>query len=94
MFEITDVHAFWKDNPEYVLVIRVPIVGVCAVEQMIGFVALWYGCDRIGKKGRYSFGTLHEALYSLSCWDGVGDPPGCWLTHKGQHGEYDNPIQQ
>lgn len=44
--------------------------------------------------GRYCYAKRHEALQALMQWDGVGDPPGPWIKHKGgPAGDRSNPLR-
>jgi len=80
----------------YGCIIEVPGRGVCAVSRMAFTTGLFYNIDIVSEakgcyEGRYCFKTMLDAIESLVQWDGVGDPPGGWIKHKGGTGEYSNP---
>jgi hypothetical protein len=76
---------------QYLHVREIPGRGICAVAYMVFTVGLLYGIDKYGLQGRFCFGSFNEALQALRTWDGIGDPPGNWIKHKGRAGEYSNP---
>jgi hypothetical protein len=64
--------------------------GVCAMAYFFFTVAILYGLTDEWIEGRYCFETEAEAQKSFDEWDGVGDPTGNWIKHKGVR-EYSNP---
>jgi hypothetical protein len=70
---------------------EIPGRGWCGIEPMLYTWGLFYGLDEWTREGRYCFKCLTEAKAALKEWDGVGDPPGDWIKHKGRAGEYSNP---
>lgn len=40
------------------------------------------GLDETGWEQTWFYETMEEAIAALSCWDGVGDPPGLWIKQK------------
>jgi hypothetical protein len=76
----------------YHLVVRVRGRGWCGVKQMLCTWGLFYNMTRESSgDGRYCFANMYQAITALATWDGVGDPPGKWIKHKGKSGEYNNP---
>lgn len=65
--------------------------GLCGLCRMAFTVGLFYGLTDDTYEGRYCYETFHEAFIDISRWDGIGDPDGDWIKHKGQIGEYSNP---
>lgn len=63
------------------------IVGLCHFAFTTGLV---YGITASVYEGRYCYPRAKDALEAFDTWDGVGDPPGPWVKHKG-HIEYRNP---
>lgn len=68
----------------------VPDRGVCGTRPMIFTTGLFYNMNEQTYEGRYCFQRSMDAEYALVNWDGVGDPPGNWIKHKGKI-EYSNP---
>jgi len=68
--------------------------GFCGLEIMIFTTRLWYGLTYEGREGGYDYKSLNEAKAALNLWDGISDPPGNWIKHKGGKGEYLNPNLQ
>lgn len=64
--------------------------GVCALQRFIFTTGLCYGLNEESYEGRYCFESGMDAKEALGKWDGVGDPPGNWIKHKGKI-EYSNP---
>jgi len=48
-------------------------------------VGLFVGLDADGYSSRYCYEHSLHALVAAKTWDGVGDPPGPWVKHKGTH---------
>jgi len=65
--------------------------GICAFYTFLYTYALCYGLDETGIAGRWCYDNPLEPLAALHLWDGIGDPPGNWIKHKGYGGEYSNP---
>jgi hypothetical protein len=82
------IHVLKKNDYYYLRYI--PNRGICGLQRMLFTVGLFYGLDYFSKEGRYCFTCLTEAKAALKDWDGIGDPDGMWLKHKGESGEYDN----
>jgi hypothetical protein len=80
----------WLKAEGYKELREVPGRGVCAIERMLFTTGLFYGLTRYEREGRYCYETYTEALRALEQWDGVGDPPGDWIVHKGKKGRYCN----
>lgn len=87
----------YLESPElgYSNVKYIPGRGICAIGTHFLFtVAILYGIDPsgMGWKGRYCF-PVHKAadlISAFAIWDGVDDPLGQWIKHKGPT-EYTNP---
>lgn len=75
----------------YSCITFVPGRGICGIGRMAFTTGLFLGMDYTGYYGRYCFHTWYEAAASLTAWDGLDDPTGNWLKHKGGAGEYSNP---
>jgi len=89
---ITDedlVHALLHDG--YSCIALVPGRGLCGIGRMLFTTGLFIHLDYTGYHGRYCFHTWYEAAAALIAWDGLSDPPGNWIKHKGGDGEYSNP---
>lgn len=69
----------------------IPGRGIVALLRFAFTVGLVYGIDEHCYDGRYCFNTAANAREALNLWDGVGDPTGQWIKHKGLGGEYRNP---
>jgi hypothetical protein len=65
--------------------------GVCGIARMLFTVGIFYGLDHFGYTGRYCYKGLEEAIWSLGDWNGVTDPPGNWIKHKGLAIDTENP---
>lgn len=70
---------------------EIPGRGICGTHRFIFTVGLCYGIDSVGYEGRYCFENMADAKEALMIWDGVSDPDGDWIKHKGRGGEYPNP---
>lgn len=68
----------------------IPGRGIVGLMRFVFTIGLVYGIDEDFYEGRYCFHTLADAREALNSWDGVGDPPGQWIKHKGRI-EYRNP---
>lgn len=64
--------------------------GVCAIFKFMFTVGVVCGIDSTGYRGRWCYGSEVEAVYAITQWDGVGDPPGNWIKDKGEGGERSN----
>lgn len=72
---------------------EIPGRGICGLKPFIFTTGLCYNLqmnDFNIYDGRYCFPTFEDAFFSLKNWDGIGDPPGDWIKHKGRT-EYSNP---
>jgi hypothetical protein len=67
--------------------------GICGLMRFAFTVGLCYGLDETGYVGRYCYSELLDAKTALRDWDGIGDPPGPWIKHKG-YVEYSNPNKE
>lgn len=65
-------------------------LGVCAIMRFLFTYGLVIAIDSMGYSGRYCYGSEVEAVYAITQWDGVGDPPGKWIKYKGNGGERNN----
>lgn len=64
--------------------------GLCGLFRFIFTTGLRYGLNISSYEGRFCFPHLNDAKEALSDWDGVDDPPGYWIKHKGKT-EHSNP---
>jgi hypothetical protein len=64
--------------------------GLCGVRRFMFTSAIVYGITEEGYTGRWCYETLSEATDEFQKWDGIGDPGGDWIKHKGLT-EYKNP---
>jgi hypothetical protein len=66
--------------------------GIYGVHRFIFTTAIVYGIDETGYKSRwcYPHSLIMELAIAYSKWDGIGDPEGNWIKHKG-YMEYSNP---
>lgn len=82
----------------YLIPLEIPGRGVCAIMRQLFTVAIVYGIDEHGFEGRYCYPSMQQAIFAFSDWiydwDGIGDPPGDWIKHKGRAGEWGNPNYQ
>lgn len=69
---------------------QIPGRGYCGLQRMLFTVGLFYDLDDFGYRGRYCYPDLRSALDAIREWDGLNDPPGPWIKHKGLR-EYGNP---
>ena len=79
-----------KAWPDVLLLKDIPGRGVCGLRRLAYTVALLYDLEPLFYKGRYCFHTMAEATSALKEWDGLNDPIGNWIIHKGKD-EYANP---
>jgi len=83
--------AYLEENGYYHLK-EIPGRGLCGVRTFMYTIAIVYGLDKEGYVGRYCY--PHENAKDLALayliWDGVDDPIGPWVKHKGEI-EYSNP---
>lgn len=70
-----------------------PNRGIVGLYRYVFTIGLTYGIREYDYEGRYCFESLSEAKEALDKWDGVGDPSGNWIKHKGNI-EYSNPKKQ
>lgn len=75
----------------YIALRMIPGREWCGVGKRLYTWILAYGLDEDGLQGLYHYESLQGALQDLIEWDGVGDPAGSWIKHKGRNGEYPNP---
>lgn len=71
-----------------------PEKGLCGIYSFIFTTAIVAGIDETGYKERWCYPCMADAKEALQQWDGVGDPPGDWIKHKGFGGDYPNPITE
>lgn len=69
---------------------EIPNRGIVGLSQFVFTVGIVYGLDATGYKGRYCYSRMKDAIEAFKTWDGVNDPDGPWIKHKG-HFEYSNP---
>jgi len=84
---------YFKEVGVYLLR-EVPNKGICGLVRFAFTVGLCYGMttdDFQFYEGRYCFPLGIDAVTALAEWDGIGDPAGNWIKHKGGIGEYSNP---
>lgn len=67
--------------------------GIVGLHQFLFTTGLIYGLDESRYIGRYCFEREYEARAALDQWDGINDPSGNWIKHKGRI-EYSNPNYQ
>lgn len=65
--------------------------GLCGLFRFVFTTGLVYGLDDWGYNGRFCFENMADAKEALDNWDGINDPSGDWIKHKGKKGEYSNP---
>lgn len=65
--------------------------GFCGIIRMIYTVGLVSGLDQSGYQHRWCYPDWASASHALSEWNGISDPPGDWIKHKGKGGDYSNP---
>lgn len=72
---------------------EIPNKGICGLFPLFYTVGLGYGLDWSGRKGRYCYplNKANEAVLAITTWDGVGDPSGDWVKHKGIGIDLSNP---
>jgi hypothetical protein len=64
--------------------------GLCGIRRFMFTSAIVYGLDDTGYAGRWCYETMREAEREFEKWNGIGDPGGDWIKHKGLV-EYKNP---
>lgn len=79
-------------NEGYSNIKELPERGVVGIRRFIFTVGLCYDLNEYSYFGRYCFPTMADAIDALNKWDGIYDPPGNWIKHKGETGEYSNPA--
>jgi hypothetical protein len=80
------------ESEGYRELVEIPGRGICGLMGFIFTVGLCYGIDAIGYEGRYcySHADSFHAVLALKEWDGINDPNGKWIKHKGKVGEWGN----
>lgn len=58
--------------------------GICGLFRFIYTTGLVYGLTEDDYVGRYCFHSNSDAVKSLISWNGIGDPSGPWMKHKGE----------
>jgi len=71
----------------YVMLKELPGRGICALQKFLFTVAIVWGINTTGYRGRWCYGSYMEAAVAFSEWDGNGDPPRNWIKYKGEGGE-------
>lgn len=79
------------EDEGYTHLTTIPGRGVCGLHRFVFTSGLVYGLDETGYSGRYCYETIYEARVALQNWNGVNDPSGDWIKHKGEAGEWSNP---
>lgn len=74
----------------YTNVVYIDGRGWCGLMRFLYTTGLCYGMNEYGLEGRYCFESYSGALVALDNWNGVGDPDGDWIVHKGKDGEWGN----
>lgn len=70
----------------------IPGRGVCGLMRFAYTTGLCYGIGKESYAGRYCYEFVAEGQAAILTWDGIGDPSGDWIKHKGIfRGEYANP---
>ena len=71
---------------------EIPGRGLCGILVFMYTTAIVYGINEIGYTGRYCYPheNVKELALAYQIWDGVEDPIGPWVKHKGEV-EYSNP---
>ena len=71
----------------------IPGKGICGLSKLLFTVGIVYELDMFGYGGRYCYHTWAEAIVAFIQWNGIGDPPGRWIVHKGKKGgDIHNPA--
>jgi hypothetical protein len=78
-------------NEGYFFAREVEGKGICALLRFAFTTGLVYGIDKIGYEGRYCYKNRADAIVDIALWEGVGDPAGNWIKHKGECIDQRNP---
>lgn len=78
----------------YAFLREVPGRGWCGIRRMLFTWGLFHGMTAYGIGGRYCYDSLADARNALIIWDGAADPPGRWVKHFGDGGEYCNMLRE
>ncbi len=65
--------------------------GICALEWFCYTVGIGCGIDETGRRYRYCYHNLLEAITAFQEWNGQGHPPGQWIKRKGGGEDLRNP---
>lgn len=71
---------------------QIPGRKYCGLHRMLFTWGLFYGMDQAGYQARYCYPDLRTAIDAINEWDGVNDPPGPWIKHKGLGYDHGNPA--
>jgi len=89
---MTPLYDQLKEAEEYYYEVReIPERGICGLQRMLYTVGLFYDIKEPTVGGRYCYKNRADAVQAIREWNGIGDPPGPWIKHKGRAGEYSNP---
>lgn len=61
------------------------------IYRFIFTTGLVVGIDEVGYESRYCYKHHNDAVKALNDWDGIGDPSGNWIKHKGAGIDRSNP---
>lgn len=67
---------------------------LAGVLRMIATYGLFVGLDSSGYRTRFCYPTFTSACLALSCWNGVGNPPGPWIKEKGVNKELGKVVDR
>jgi hypothetical protein len=101
LMELTEDLKKLLESQGFFYIREIPGQGICALYRLIYTIGLCYGIREYehfpgthNYDGRYCYKELAEAKISIISWNGIDDPPGNWIKHKGNRGEYQNPAYQ
>ena len=65
--------------------------GYCGLHRYMFTIGLVLNIDPFGYESRYCYQYLIDAKKALAEWDGIADPSGPWIKHKGRGEDRTNP---
>lgn len=88
-----ETYTMLSDTEGYFLICTKETKGICALSKFAFTIGLCYGIDETGYSGRYcySYENIADAIRDVLHWDGIGDPKGQWIKHKGLYIDEKNP---
>lgn len=78
-------------NEGYAYLRLMPDGHIAGVKKYLFTFGICTRLDWSGYADRWCYESQSDAIVALAMWDGIEDPPGPWIKHKGLAADRNNP---